>query len=302
MAPTFDRLLELAPPPPAPVDTGSPDRWGEIERALGTDLPGDYKRFINTYGSGEFCDLLWLLNPFSTAEGMNLLHQVGPISDVYREGRDEPFPEWCPYPLFPEPGGLLPLGGDTNGDNVFWITTGPPAEWPLILYNWRGGYISERHDMPLAEFLVGWLSGAIPGCFFGVGIDSPIIKRDPVFCPSGTIRESHKLGRYGRPPFGSEDGYWFAHVYHLETLKCDICGVKRDCSSEFGLSQDQIDAMATDEFDRWVEESTTRAVARAREVGWRLVGDPSEPKFLCPACAGGFRSTIDAGAESDRPR
>ncbi|WP_406698088.1 hypothetical protein V5E97_04445 [Singulisphaera sp. Ch08] len=52
-------------------------------------------------------------------------------------------------------------------------------------------------------------------CFFGVGIDSPIIRKDPVFCSTGMIRESQKLGRDGKPPFGSESGYWFASVFHL---------------------------------------------------------------------------------------
>ena len=41
---------------------------------------------------------------------------------------------------FPEPGGLLPAGGDTNGGSIFWITDGPPGEWSLVLYDWRGGY------------------------------------------------------------------------------------------------------------------------------------------------------------------
>lgn len=299
---TFERLLGLAPPPTAPVDAGSPERWGEIEHAVGTGLPDDYKRFINAYGSGEFCDLLWLLNPFSTGEGMNLLHRLGPISDHYRMGRDKYFPERCPYPIFPEPGGLLPLGGDTNGNNIFWITTGPPDRWSVVLYDWRGGYDSERHEMPLVEFLVGWLSGEIPGCFFGVGINSPIIKKDPVFCPSGTIRESQKLGRDGKPPFGSEDGCWFTYVFHLQSLRCGRCGVTQDFSREFGLNGGQIDQVATADVGRWVEESTSRAVIRAKEDGWRIVDYPSDPKFLCPSCGGRSGAPIDIGTRPDDPR
>jgi hypothetical protein len=186
----FEHLLELAPPPTSPVDAGSPDRWGEVEQALGTALPGDYKRLINTNGSGEFCDLLYLLNPFSTVKSMNLLHQVGPMLEHYRRGRDKYFPERCPFPIFPEPGGLLPLGGDTNGDNLFWVTTGPPDDWSLVFYDWRGGYDFERHPMPVAEFLVLWLSGEIPVCFFSVGIGRPIHRRDPVFCPVRIIQSS----------------------------------------------------------------------------------------------------------------
>jgi hypothetical protein len=281
MNPTFDRLLELAPPPNSPVDAGPPDRWAEVESALGTTLPGGYKWLINAYGSGEFCDLLWLLNPF-TPKPHDLLSQIEPMLEVYREGREGWSAERCPFPVFPEPGGLLPLGDDTNGGNLFWVTDGPPDRWSLVLYDWRGGCEYERHRMPLVDFLVGWLSGQIPCCFFGVGIDSPIIKKDPVFCPSGMIRESQKLGLDGRPPFGSEAGCWFSHVFHLGTLTCGLCGVVRDCSADLDLaSLPQVPAGA---FEARIKEGAERAIGRAREEGWRLVGDPSEPKFVCPAC------------------
>jgi hypothetical protein len=70
-------LIGLAPPPGSPVDTGSPDQWGEVERALGMPLPSDYKQFINVYGDGEFGDFLYVFNPFSGCEQMNLLWQAG---------------------------------------------------------------------------------------------------------------------------------------------------------------------------------------------------------------------------------
>jgi SMI1-KNR4 cell-wall len=279
---SFDRLLALAPPPSSPVNAGSPDRWADIEEALGTSLPDDYKWLINTYGSGEFCDLLWILNPFSTVVGMNLLRQVDTLLEQYRKGRDEYYPEQCPFPIFPEPGGLLPAGGDSNGGNLFWVTSSEPKEWSLVLYDWRGGYDSEQHPMPLVDFLVGWLSGEISGCFFGVGINSPTIKEDPVFCPSGMIRESQKLGRDGKPPFGSAEGYWFAHIFHARALRCGLCGATRDCSTDLDLA-----TITDEEPDRLmtlVRERTHRAIERAKQEGWQLVGYPFDPKFVCPAC------------------
>jgi hypothetical protein len=278
---SFKRLLELAPPPPSPVDAGSPEGWPDIEHALGSPLPSDYKRLINTYGSGEFCDLLWVLNPF-TKKPNDLLSQIEPILEVYEDGRDS-WSAKCPFPAFPKPGGLLPFGGDSNGGNIFWITDGPPEHWPLVVYNWRGGCDSERHEMPLVDFLVGWLTGEIPNCFFGVGIDSPIIKRDPVFCPSGIVRESQRLGSDGTPPFGSEEGCWFSHVFHLSSLKCGRCGAVRDCSSDLDLAT--IPHIPAEEFGALIEERTGRTIERARTEGWRLVGYPEEPKFLCPACS-----------------
>lgn len=94
MESSFDRLLELAPPPATPVKAGSPEHWGEVENTLGTALPADYKRFINTYGSGDFCDLLGILNPFAS-RSQNLLSMMDPMLEEYREGRRW-MPEQCP--------------------------------------------------------------------------------------------------------------------------------------------------------------------------------------------------------------
>src|SRR5579885_1277192 len=74
---TVDDLIRLAPPPEHPVDAGSPDRWDGVERVLGTALPGDYKRFINVYGTGDFNDLFYVYNPFSGVDRRNLLWQAG---------------------------------------------------------------------------------------------------------------------------------------------------------------------------------------------------------------------------------
>jgi hypothetical protein len=78
----------------------------------------------------------------------------------------------------PEPGGLLPLGGDLNGGHAFWLTEGAPEAWPLVIYpDWTE---IERHDIPLVDFLVMWLSGALPDCFGGVGKEF-LNRTDPVF-------------------------------------------------------------------------------------------------------------------------
>jgi hypothetical protein len=104
------------------------------------------------------------------------------------------------------------------------------------------------------------------------------------------IRESQKLGRDVRPPFGSEEGCWFTHVFHLQALKCGTCGAVWDCSSDLDL--ESIGYVSIAEFGARVMERVDRAIGRARQDGWRLVGYPSEPKFVCPACeehAGGTR-------------
>ncbi len=187
----FRRLLRLAPPPRSPVDAGSPDGWEEIERILVLSLPGDYKQYVNTYGSGEFGGFLVPLNAFARVEGMNLVRQVDPFLDIYRDGLKSSLSEQCPFPTYPDRGGLLPLARDLNGGDMFWLTEGKPDNWTLVHYDWRGGYLYQRQGMGLVTFFVRWLSGELPESFFGHG-NSPNIKRHPVFCPSGQKRESGK--------------------------------------------------------------------------------------------------------------
>jgi hypothetical protein len=68
---TVDDLIRIAPPPDIPVDRGLPSQWNDIELILGTPLPGDYKAFINAYGTGYFNDLFHVFNPFSGSDRAN---------------------------------------------------------------------------------------------------------------------------------------------------------------------------------------------------------------------------------------
>jgi hypothetical protein len=137
-----------------------------------------------------------VFNPFSHRKGMNLLYQAGvpdslvadeePIKvltprtqlEHYKRFRND-YAEVCPFPPYPEPGGLLPVGGDTNGGSAFWLMEGRPANWPLVIIP-HGLMPIERHAMPLVEFLVRWLSGELSECFDGAGACF-LGKTDPVF-------------------------------------------------------------------------------------------------------------------------
>ncbi len=190
----FEAMATLAPPPAMPASPGSPDKWGGVERALGTVLPTDYKWLIDTYGVGDFGDLLVVLNPFAAPASMNLLRQAeikaagranpmfpDPSSLArYLEGRERLIPEQCPFPAYPEPGGLLPVAKDTNGNDLFWVTRGAPDSWSLVHYDRRGGWERQEYNLSIVGFLLRWLSGKMPESFFGVG-NSTIVRRNPVF-------------------------------------------------------------------------------------------------------------------------
>lgn len=193
---SIEDLIKIAPPPVCPVEAGSAGQWDEVERSLGTALPSDYKIIINTYGSGEFNNLFTVFNPFSS-EDMSLLWQAG-VPDCFMEDEElgrvyslgshlehyqlmrAEFSELgTSFSLFPKPGGLLPLGQDSNGGSAYWLMEGRPDVWPLIFLP-HGFEPIERVPMTLLEFLVLWISGYLPESFDGAGKHF-VNRTDPVF-------------------------------------------------------------------------------------------------------------------------
>ena len=159
MASDLDRLREIAPPPAEPLEPGVPERWPEVEAALGTALPADFKAFTELYGSGKFDDLLYLLNPFARDQAGNLVHEKDAMLAAYAETRAK-FPKRLPLPPFPEPGGLLPLGRSDNGNELYWLTEGEPDAWGVVAFGGR----STRHEVhrhPVTGFLARLLAGEL---------------------------------------------------------------------------------------------------------------------------------------------
>jgi hypothetical protein len=140
----LEEFVKLVPPPAKPRDNIGD--WSEVESALGTTLPTDYKVYIDAYGTGILLDFLWIYNPFAQDVEANLLIQSSGELRTQRELRTKLA---IPYPLFPEPGGVLPLGRTHNGDVFFWSTEGEADAWTVVV---RG---SRRIE--LEEFKLGLL-------------------------------------------------------------------------------------------------------------------------------------------------
>ncbi|MFI7011436.1 SMI1/KNR4 family protein [Streptomyces sp. NPDC050145] len=133
-------LVRRVPPPAHPA--GGPVDWAAAERELGTPLPGDYKRLVETYGRGGFWGEVHLVAP-----------PDGELLDDFGSMRED-YPDAYPYPLYPEPGGLLVWAMNECGGNFCWLTEGPPDSWPVVFWTRDDDY--ERHDCGAAEFLDRW--------------------------------------------------------------------------------------------------------------------------------------------------
>jgi hypothetical protein len=155
----LERLRLLLPPPPDPMEAGRPDGWAKVEAALGIGLPGDFKAFIELYGSGKVDDFLYLFNPFAAGRDGNLLFEKDRVLAAYAQTRAK-FPGRLPLPPFPDPGGVLPLGRTDNGDELYWVTQGDPGDWPVALLESRAAR-QEVHPMPVTGLLVALAAGEL---------------------------------------------------------------------------------------------------------------------------------------------
>ncbi|MEY9876202.1 hypothetical protein ABH931_005712 [Streptacidiphilus sp. MAP12-33] len=94
-----------------------------------SDEPGGFRAFVDYF-----------------ADGMG-----GALNRMRDEDSDR-----CPYPIFPEAGGLLEWGSNYNGDTCFWLTQGSnPDSWSTIVWL-RGRNFDDpwrRYDVGVVEFL-----------------------------------------------------------------------------------------------------------------------------------------------------
>lgn len=147
--------LEAVVPPPASESPVEPSAWSEAERRIGTPLPKDYRDLVDRYGAGRFSDFLSVFTPFSGNPHADLLVQMDRQLASLRELRANG--EHAPYPIFPEPGGLLPFAITDNGDVLHWATNGPPDAWRVVVNEARSP-VYELHDTDMTGFIAGLLS------------------------------------------------------------------------------------------------------------------------------------------------
>lgn len=134
--PWVDRLAAItggAPsPPPAPD-------WTTVESRLGTPLPGDYKRLVETFGCDGLFDVF-----FRVCDPEELIADWQDYAgDASAAGG---------LPGFPIPGGLIPWSDNEHHETFCWITEGPdPDRWPVYAVNETDE--GTRFDCTATEFL-----------------------------------------------------------------------------------------------------------------------------------------------------
>jgi hypothetical protein len=166
MHPSVERLREILGPP---ADEPSRVPWHQAPAEVGFAFPADYRDLVDLYGSirinGELSVWTPSLRPSEPGAPVGFTGFVwkttheGGIGD-YLGGcyEDGDFDE-CPYPPYPEPGGLLIWGSNPNVDHCFWLTEGDdPDKWPIAIW-YRQLAKWDRFDGGMADFLLAVVTG-----------------------------------------------------------------------------------------------------------------------------------------------
>jgi len=152
----LDDLLKIVPPPATlpPNVPQSDEDWSQVEAKLGIVMPQDYKDFISIYGAVSILGFVNIINPIHVkSENLEAMDPLRLLRQNYGT-------EYYPYPVYPDPSGLLLWGITDNGDDIFWQTIGSPEQWPIVIKMSRQP-VFEEYPGPMSSFLAGLASGTI---------------------------------------------------------------------------------------------------------------------------------------------
>lgn len=165
----LERLVSLIQPPAYPPYARG--NWDQVESAFENSFPNDYKELIWTYGSGKFFDFLGFYNPFDPNKYVNFPNASKMVLESLGSLKRK-FPDELPFALYPDPGGLLPIGQTDNGDYIHWHTRGQPDEWGVVVTESRGPNYDVIEN-GLAEFLCALATHELELTAFPLMDDAP---------------------------------------------------------------------------------------------------------------------------------
>jgi hypothetical protein len=144
--------------------------WPAIESDLGLRLPEDYKLLAESFPAGWFRRFVRVRRPERWPDDrVRLLDEFasGLLESMreLRAAREGLFP----YPIFPEPGGVLPWGSIRSPGVAFWLTgPGDPDDWPVVVATEECDYW-DRFDGTACEFLIAVTAGRYDASGFTQG-------------------------------------------------------------------------------------------------------------------------------------
>jgi hypothetical protein len=211
----LDELKAVLPPPAKPRITLTDKDWIALFQCIGTRLPGDFVQTYKAYGDGYFYSKshrrsanVTLYAGALAAPFLGLVPKRLTELRVLKEKR----PKCVPFPLYWEPGGLLPWGRATNGTDFCWQVRGELVDdWQVVLLRAARGE-HETFEMSAIQFLARAIAGTVsprllptgfPGAE-GVGFE---VWLEKAWLESQNSREPLTAEPGAAPSVGPAEGY-----------------------------------------------------------------------------------------------
>lgn len=139
--------------------------WPAIEQAWGVVFPDDYKQFLGLYGAGRFGEYLGMMAPFpQDHEAYKAGLRMVPLDPEMLEEL------CCPFPAYPEEGGVIAIGDTPNGDTLLYRTAPKPQDWRIVTWS-RYRLIPEdrwtEHRLGFVDFALALLHAQLKENPFG---------------------------------------------------------------------------------------------------------------------------------------
>ncbi|MET9182995.1 SMI1/KNR4 family protein [Kitasatospora aureofaciens] len=129
-----------------------PGSWTRLESEIGTELPTDYKEFVDEYAPIKVNGHLYFNHPATTR--WNLLEEIRQTEQAFRDA------DWdgLPHPDTGADGVLIPALSTDFGFHVFLRRSPQTPDWSVVVHDRdEGGYW--EHAMGFAEWLHRHLIG-----------------------------------------------------------------------------------------------------------------------------------------------
>lgn len=178
-------LLAVCDPPDTPMERPTRAQWLALEAEVGRALPSDYRALLDRYGTGvlgaydddgAFFDLAWVLSPAAQLPNLAAIPNMLELTETLRQMHGR-WPQLVPAPAYPEPGGLLFVGGTTTTHDIYWKTEGSPDAWTCAVCD-RGLDHWLAWDGDLTSLLSALVTGDVPA-WITEGVPAfPLVFRD----------------------------------------------------------------------------------------------------------------------------
>jgi hypothetical protein len=148
---TFEDLRDLLGEPR--FRWTDPRPWEDLEERIGCRFPEDFKRFSNEYGPVLINNQVDIGHP-----GVEFANLGTHVMETVEAWQDAPEGE-VPYPVGVAPGELLPWGGSSSGESMFFrVPSVDSSEWTVGVYEHDEGTYHD-YAMTFNEWMLAYLKG-----------------------------------------------------------------------------------------------------------------------------------------------